>query len=83
MVLTLKKIQHRGADRIGVFFPYSAIAHYSRGSAHNLSHSGIKATMIYTHVSNKAISRIPGPLDRLNLETKNKSDEKSIITSGD
>ena len=23
MILTLKKIQHKGADRIGIFFPYS------------------------------------------------------------
>jgi len=34
-------------------------------------------------VSNKAINRIPGPLDRLNLEVKNISDEKSIVTLGD
>ena len=48
-----------------------------------LCHLRIKATMIYTHVSNKAISRIPGPSYRLNLNTENKRDEKSIITSGD
>ena len=105
MVLTLKKIQHRGADRIGLFFPYSAGAHYSKGRVHNLRHSfathlieagtdiryiqqllchsSIKATMIYTHVSNKAINRIQRQLDRLNLEIENKSDEKSIITSED
>ena len=76
MVLTLEKTQHRGAGRIGVVFPYSAGAHYNRGNAHKLRHSSIKTTMIYTHVSNKAINRIPGPLDRLNLEIENKSDEK-------
>ena len=105
MVLTLEKIQHRSADLNGVVFPYSASAHYSKGSVHNLrhsfathlieagtdiryiqqllGHSSIKTTMIYTHVSNKAISRIPGPSYRLNLNTENKRDEKSIITSGD
>ena len=48
-----------------------------RGSAHNLRHSGIKTTMICTHVSNKAINRIQSQLDRLNLTTENKGDEKS------
>ena len=38
MVLTLKKIQHRDAGRIGLFFSYSAGAHHNRGSAHNLRH---------------------------------------------
>ena len=28
-------------------------------------HSGIKTTMIYTHVSNKAINRIQSPPDRM------------------
>lgn len=37
-------------------------------------HSSIKTTMIYTHVSNKAINRIQSQLDRLNLEIKNKSE---------
>ncbi len=54
-----------------------------KGSVHNLCHSSIKTTMIYTQVSNKAINWIQSQLDRLNLEVKNKSDEKSIITSGD
>ncbi|HSW68394.1 MAG TPA: tyrosine-type recombinase/integrase [Bacteroidales bacterium] len=48
-----------------------------------LDHVCTKTTMIYTHVSNKAINRIPGPLDRLSLEVKNISDEKSIVTLGD
>ena len=48
-----------------------------KGNVHNLHHSGIKTTMIYTHVSNKAINRIQSPLDRLNLEIENKSDEKN------
>ncbi len=82
MVLTLNKIQHRVAGRNGVVFPYSDGAHYSKGNVHNLRCSGIKATMIYTQVSNKAINRIPGPLDGLNLATENKEDEKSIITLG-
>jgi site-specific recombinase XerD len=131
MVLTLKKIQHRSAERIGIFLPYSfypgndyvfggqfAGAHYSKGSVqkvmeaaleksglskkgsvHNLrhsfathliesgtdiryiqellGHSSIKTTMIYTHVTNKAISRIQSPLDRLNLTTEDKNDKKN------
>ncbi len=48
-----------------------------KGSAHNPRHSSIKITMIYTHVSNKAINRIQSPLDRLNLTTENKGVEKS------
>ncbi len=83
MVLTLKKIQHRGAGRNGVVFAHSAVTHNSKGSVHNLHHSSIKTTLINTHVSNKAISRIKSPMDRLNLDTENKSDEKSIITLGD
>ena len=77
MVLTLKKIQHKGADRIGLFLPWSAGAHHNRGSAHNLRHSDIKTTMIYTHVSNKSINRIQSPLDWLNLTTENKGVAKS------
>jgi len=42
-----------------------------------LGHSSIKTTMIYTHVSNKAITRIQSPLDRLPAETIRKSDEKT------
>ncbi len=84
MVLTLNKIPHRVAGRNGLVFIYSAGAQYSKGNVHNLRHSGIKATMIYTHVSNKAINRIKSPMDRLNLEIENKSDEKkSLITLGD
>ncbi len=48
-----------------------------------LGYSSIKTTMIYTHLSNKAINRIQSPLDRLNQNTENISDEKCIITSGD
>lgn len=42
-----------------------------------LGHSSIKTTMIYTHITSKAINRIQSPLDRLNLKTENKSDEKN------
>jgi site-specific recombinase XerD len=42
-----------------------------------LGHSSIKTTMIYTHVTNKAINRIQSPLDRLNLTTKEKTDKKN------
>jgi site-specific recombinase XerD len=41
-----------------------------------LGHSSIKTTMIYTHVTNKAINRIQSPLDRLNLKTDEKNDKK-------
>ena len=82
MVLTLEKTQQRSAGRNGVVFAYSAGAHYSKGNVHNLRHSGIKTTMINTHVSNQAIKRIPGPLDGLNLEMENKGDEKNIVTLG-
>ncbi|HSW68312.1 MAG TPA: tyrosine-type recombinase/integrase, partial [Bacteroidales bacterium] len=42
MILTINKIQHRGSGCNGVVFPYSAVAHYSRGRAHNLRHSFAK-----------------------------------------
>jgi site-specific recombinase XerD len=42
-----------------------------------LGHSSIKTTMIYTHVTNKAISRIQSTLDRLNLITEDKNDKKN------
>jgi len=42
-----------------------------------LGHSSIKTTMIYTHVTNKAINRIQSPLDRLNLTTEVKNDKKN------
>lgn len=41
-----------------------------------LGHSSIKTTMIYTHITNKAINRIQSPLDRLNLNTDEKNDKK-------
>jgi len=50
-----------------------------------LGQSSIKTTMIYTHVTNKAINRIQSPLDRLNLTTEEKTSKKmtkSIITTG-
>lgn len=37
-----------------------------------LGHSSIRTTMIYTHVSNKAINRIQSPLDRLNINMEKK-----------
>ena len=131
MILTLKKIEHKGANRIGICYPYSfysgndyvfggqfAGAHYSKGSVqkvmaaaleksglskkgseHNLrhsfathvieagtdiryiqeliGHSCIKNTMIYTHITSKAINRIQSPLDRLNLTTEEKTDKKN------
>lgn len=42
-----------------------------------LGHSSIKTTMIYTHVTNKAINRIQSPLDRLNLKPEDKNDNKN------
>jgi site-specific recombinase XerD len=42
-----------------------------------LGHSSIKTTMIYTHVTNKAINRIQSPLDRLNLTTEDKNEKKN------
>ncbi len=44
-----------------------------KGRVHNLLHSSIKTTMIYTYVSNKAINRIHSPLVRLNMEIENTS----------
>jgi len=41
-----------------------------------LGHSNIKTTMIYTHITSKAINRIQSPLDRLNLTTEEKTDKK-------
>lgn len=42
-----------------------------------LGHSSIKTTMIYTHITSKAINRIQSPLDRINLKTEDKRDEKN------
>lgn len=42
-----------------------------------LGHSSIKTTMIYTHITNKAINRIQSPLDRLNLTTDDKNDKEN------
>ncbi len=41
-----------------------------------LGHSSIKTTMIYTHVSNKAINRIQSPLDRMFGNPGIKADNK-------
>ncbi len=91
MILTFKKkIQHKGADRIGICFPYPCLHNLNQSFATHLietvtevsyiqelpGHSGIKATMIYTHVTNKANNRIQSPLDRLNLTTEAKNDKK-------
>jgi S-adenosylmethionine synthetase len=65
MILTFKKIQHNGADRKGMCFRYS--------NEHNIC---ITTTMIYTHITNKAINRIQSPIDRLNLKTEDKNDKK-------
>ena len=75
-------MQNRCAGRNGVVFPYSAGVHNNRENTHKLLHSSIKTTMIYTQVSNKAIKRISGPLDGLNLTTENKGDKKNIVTLG-
>ena len=55
MVLTLKKIQHRSAERIGIFLPYSfypgndyvfggqfAGAHYSKGSVQKVMEAALE-----------------------------------------
>ena len=42
-----------------------------------LGHSGIKTTMIYTHVSNKAINRIQSPPDRMFGNPGIKADNKN------
>jgi len=61
MILTLKKIQHKGVDRIGICFPYSSLYNLHYSFATNLietgtdmkyiqelpGHSGIKATMFH------------------------------------
>ena len=51
-----------------------------RFTQHLLGHSSIKTTMIYTHVSNKAINRIQSPLDRMfgnqAIKIDNKNDKK-------
>ncbi len=42
-----------------------------------LGHSSIKTTMIYTHVSSKAVARIQSPLDRLTMKTEIIIDDKN------
>ncbi len=43
-----------------------------------LGHSSMKTTMIYTHVSNKAINRIQSPLDRMFGNPVIKTDDKKV-----
>lgn len=74
MTITIRKIRHRGADRIAVIFPFSFDV---KEKLKSLGHSSIKTTMVYTHVSNKAMSRIESPLDRLNIHTEMKEGEKN------
>jgi len=91
MILTLKKIRHKGAERTGICFPYSSVHNLQHSFAKHLiesgtdiryiqelpGHSGINTTLIYTHITNKAINRIQSPLDRLNLTTEDKNDKKN------
>jgi site-specific recombinase XerD len=91
MILTLKKIQHKGADRIGICFPYYSLHNLLHSIATHLietctdvkhiqkllGHSSFKTTMVYTLVTNKAINRIQSPLDRLNLTTEDKNEKKN------
>lgn len=77
--MTIRKIYKKEADQIEVFFPFdfSTKEFFDiRNINQFLGHSGIKNTMIYTHVSNMAVTRIQSPLDSLNLNLKMKKNEK-------
>ena len=72
MISTLKKIEHKGANRIGVCFPCSNVQNLRHSFAAHLIEVGtdnpphpelpgqlsIKTTMIYSHISGKAINWI-------------------------
>ena len=93
-----QKLRLQMHENMGKYWVFS-LNYQKKGSTHNLrhsfathliesgtdvryiqelpSHSSIKTTMIYTYVTNKAISRIQSPLDRLNLITEDKNDKKN------
>jgi integrase len=88
MILTLKKILNKVAERIGICFYAGLIINSHSFATHMIesgtdiryiqylpSHSGIKTTMKYTHVTNKVFNRIQSPLDRLNLKTEDKNEK--------
>jgi hypothetical protein len=53
-------------NALGVYSLYEKISRLTRkGSTHKSGHPNIKTTMIYTHISNKAITQIASLLDKL------------------
>ena len=97
MISTLKKIELKGANRIGVCFPCSNVQNLRHSFAARLIEVGtdnpphpalpdqlsIKTTMIYSHISGKTINWIQSSLDRLNVQAEDKKkNEKNIKTKG-
>jgi len=90
MISTLKKIELKGANRIGVCFPCSNVQNLRHSFAARLIEVGtdnpphpalpdqlsIKTTMIYSHISGKTVNWIQSSLDRLNVQAEDKNDEK-------
>ena len=80
MVLTLKKIKHRDADQIGIFFPYSAGANQKLKSIGAIYSSTLRCWyMGYSTANYQSLQR---NFDQIILSTRQKLrniDRKSVV----